>query len=136
MNEVKIKLLIIEDDEDMCVELKHIFEDEGFHVDTVYDGESGITALNENRYKVVLLDVKLPGMSGFEALKLIKGNHPNIRVAILTGGPLKHLLLEDEDELSFKSSRIKNSLKLADYVINKPFNIEKLISKVKELAGS
>jgi DNA-binding response OmpR family regulator len=122
----KIKILIVEDDAEMCEELKNILEDENYFVDTAHDAAQGITAIEKTHYKIVLLDLKMQGMNGCELLEYVKKKYPDIRIIILSGSAvlIKPLL------------KGKDILKLADGVINKPFDVKKVLEKIKELLKS
>jgi DNA-binding response OmpR family regulator len=121
------KVLIIDDDEELCEELEEILKDEGLSVFSVYNGVEGKKELLDGHYDLVLLDIKIPGLNGFELLRLLKESNIPARIIILTGRPLneelsRHIIdnLHEEDNL----------LEYADAVMNKPFSIIKLIKKI------
>jgi DNA-binding response OmpR family regulator len=64
-----LRLLLIDDDEELCAELRELLEIEGFHVDTAFDGLQGLGNLQKGKYHIVVLDLKLPGLNGYEVLK-------------------------------------------------------------------
>src|SRR5512136_2300052 len=66
------RLLIIDDDKETCELLKEYLQPEGFDVEFVFDAEQGITRALSREHKVVILDVMLPGSSGFEILRRIR----------------------------------------------------------------
>ncbi len=123
-------ILIIDDDEEICKELKEILEDEEYLIDTANDGIKGMQLIVENNYDIILLDIKLPGMNGIEILKKTKELNKNIKVIIITGRPfatndlLKDKNKENEDKILFE---------LSDGIFNKPFNIIDILSKIKGL---
>jgi len=131
------KVLIVDDDEEMCEELASILCDAGYTVSTAYNGLAGSKlALNED-YGVILLDMKMPGMEGYDVLKRVKKAKPQTKVVVLTGRHIARksrmeegLFITDDDE------RKTNILKLADCVMNKPFDAEKVLMKVTELASN
>lgn len=131
------KVLIIEDDIEMCEELKEALEDENYSVRTVYDGNEASRIIGKEQYDVILLDLKIPGLNGREILKYIKREKLPVKTIVLTGTPLSKKLRQEEAEeerFPYEDSDRYNILGLADAVFNKPFDIEKLISKIKELA--
>lgn len=77
-------ILLIEDDHDMCDELKEILVGEGFSVDLAYDGAEGLDAINKNKYRLILLDLKLPRVDGRAILKYIKSKGIDVRVIVVT----------------------------------------------------
>lgn len=68
------KVLIIEDDENMRDIYRMKFESEGFTVETADDGQEGIEKMTSFLPDLVLLDLMMPGMSGFDVLKNVKNN--------------------------------------------------------------
>ncbi len=127
------KVLITDDDEDLCEELTEIFEGEGFQVDVAHSGDAARVMIEKEQYQIVILDLKMPGMRGLEVLKVIKGHGPEQKVIILSGQLLKRGVLYpfhntiDEDEVI---------LHAADAVMHKPVNVEDLLDKVRELLPS
>ncbi len=71
MNPVN-RLLIIDDDHGLVNLLKRFLEGEGFHVDAAYDQASGLIAAQSGNHELIILDVMLPGGSGFELLKALR----------------------------------------------------------------
>ena len=67
-----MNLALVEDDESIRLGLKYYLEDEGFSLTSYKDAESFLESIPKNHYDLLLLDINLPGMSGFEALPKIK----------------------------------------------------------------
>ncbi len=65
-----MKVRVVEDDIKIAAALRRGLEAEGFAVDIALDGIDGLWRATENRYEVVVLDLLLPGKSGFQALSL------------------------------------------------------------------
>ncbi len=122
------KVLIIDDDEELCEEMSEILSDEGYLVFTENDGLQGYLKAQYNRYDVLLLDLKLPGMKGYDVLKNLKEKSSIMKIIVLTGRPLNNKFLPDEITDEFGEEKI---LKMADAVINKPFNINFVLSMIK-----
>ena len=114
----------------ICDELKEILEDEGYNVDTSFDGLQGLKLIKKKSYDIILQDIKLPSINGVELLKKTKQINNNIKVIILTGRPLSSKLLNEDKQFREEENEI---FKFADEVFNKPFNIIKLIEKIKNL---
>ena len=94
----------------------------GFEVLRAFDGESALQTLKERRADVVLLDLHLPGMDGFEVFKQIKGDprtHP-IKVVALTASAMR----EEEEQIM--------DLGFDDYIA-KPIDTKRFVKKVQEL---
>jgi DNA-binding response OmpR family regulator len=63
------RLLLIDDDYDLCQLLIEYLSKEDFHIDAIHDGKQGLAQAQQNRYDLIILDVMLPGMNGIEVLK-------------------------------------------------------------------
>ena len=135
------KILIIDDDEEMCEELKALLQDEGHSVEVVYNGAVGMEAINKKYYKVIVLDLKMPGLNGREVLEFVKSRYKDIRILILTGTPLSNKLLGigngkdiEAEKFPYENHYKYTVLKMADAIVNKPFEIENVLSRIKQLA--
>lgn len=82
MNANKKKILIIEDDEDLQQIYKYFFENGGYTVKISSDGLAGITDIVDYAPDVVLLDIMMPEMNGFEFLEALK-NNTSIQVPVI-----------------------------------------------------
>ncbi|MDE1920208.1 MAG: response regulator [Candidatus Omnitrophica bacterium] len=126
-----LKLLLIDDDEELCAELKELLEAEGFEVDVALDGLRGLGSLKAGVYQILILDLRLPGINGYGVLKGIVGMSYRPKVLVLSGRPLGDPLLSVEGVSTDEEERVLN---LADIVINKPFMVENFVGRVKQLA--
>ena len=131
MNKMKKKILMIDDDEELCEEITEILTNEGYRVTTAFDGLNGNRLIEKYDYDIVILDIKMPGLSGLDILEAIKGQDKELKVVVLTGRPLSKNLQEEQDYNDKEGSL----LGLADGIIGKPFDIEVLLGKIKELAN-
>jgi DNA-binding response OmpR family regulator len=113
------RILIVDDDVELCEELADILNCEGYSVDTACDGKSGRASILKNIYDIVILDYKIPGLNGIEILKTIKNANLKTRVYIATGRPFIDRLLESE----------KLSGTVAG-VLSKPFDVKTLLEKI------
>ena len=117
----KKKILIVEDDPDIRIMMEYILKDE-YDLVLSEDGRSGIDKALEEKPDVILLDIYMPGISGFEVCKAVRDN-PEISstpIIILTAGALKE--------------EITNGYALGanDYIF-KPFDPEELIERIEKL---
>jgi DNA-binding response OmpR family regulator len=78
------RLLIVEDERDICECLQDFFTSKGFTVISAFSGEEALMKLQQEPADVVLLDILLPGLSGLEVLRRIKQQHPRVRVIMVT----------------------------------------------------
>ena len=79
------KILIIDDDVDICALLKRFLERNGYEVTTSFKGQEGLQQFTNNDFDVVLTDFRLPDLDGIEVLKSIKKAKSNIPVIVITG---------------------------------------------------
>jgi two-component system OmpR family response regulator len=79
------RILLVDDEVAFANNIAKLISKRGFEVKTVYDGQSAIQALDESDFDVIVLDLKMPGLDGMAALRLIKGKKPQVEVIILTG---------------------------------------------------
>ena len=80
-----IEILLVDDEKDFVEMLSMRLEDEGHRVRAAYSGQEAMTELDRAEPDVVVLDIKMPGMDGIQALKKIKADHPIVEVIMLTG---------------------------------------------------
>lgn len=81
----KAKVLVVDDEERFRITLKKLLTANGLDTNAVGSGMEAIEELQQHSYDVILLDVKMPGMSGIEALAKLKKVDPEVEVIILTG---------------------------------------------------
>ena len=110
---MKFRILIVDDDPTISNELKEFLADDGHDVDMVNTGEDALENLDDQRYDIVFLDIKLPGMDGVSVLKEIKSKPQSPYTIMITG----YATLETAVD-SLKSGAF-------DY-ISKPFDIEQI----------
>jgi len=117
----KKNILIVEDDQFFRELLTKKLSSEGFTMLEAANGESGVEMIKEKKPDLILLDLLLPGIDGFEVLSKVKAdsNTSNIPVIILSN------LGQQED--------IERGLKLgaADYLIKSQFDIDSIVEKVR-----
>ncbi len=78
------KILIADDDETLCYLLKEELVNEGYNVDTVYDGKDAIDNIKKRPYDILLLDLEMKEVHGEKVLSFVKDNHPATQVIVLT----------------------------------------------------
>ncbi|MBF0504378.1 MAG: response regulator [Candidatus Omnitrophica bacterium] len=125
-----MKVLLIDDDEELCTELSEVLEAEGFEVDTVFDGAQGLKYLRVRQYQIIVLDLKLPGLSGYGVLESVKKSAHPLKVLVLSGKPMGNALLKENGVDGNGEEQI---LKMADAVMNKPFIVKEFLRQIKTL---
>lgn len=78
-------ILIVDDDSLVCESLKEMLTFEGYSVDTALSAPAALAKLKENGFNLILSDIQMPGMSGFDLLKEVKGMSPQALVVFITG---------------------------------------------------
>ncbi len=111
MNET---ILVVDDEESICLSLKGILSDEGYEVLTSQSGEECLDIIEEELPSLVLLDIWLPGIDGIETLKRIKSRHPKIQVIMISGHG------------SVESAVTTTKLGAFDF-IEKPLSLDKIV---------
>jgi two-component system response regulator CpxR len=114
-----MRLLIIDDDAELCVLLQEFLRREGFTVDCAHEGNSALAKALEGGYELIVLDVMLPGLDGFEILK---------RLRVSSRVPVIMLTARGEDV-----DRIIGLELGADDYLPKPFNPRELVARVKAI---
>ncbi|GAB3642459.1 sigma-54-dependent transcriptional regulator [Spirosoma arcticum] len=79
------KILIVDDNNDICLLLERFLSKQGYKTESVQRGEDGLVLLRKEVYELVICDFKLPDIDGLEMLRRIKVMHPNTAVIIITG---------------------------------------------------
>jgi DNA-binding response OmpR family regulator len=111
-------ILVIDDDERVRTLLRNILLFGGYRVIEASDGESGIRHLEKGGFDMVLTDLGMPGMNGWEVTKLIKTRTPQLPVALITGWGT------NLDEKKIEESGV-------DWIIGKPFQVNEILETVK-----
>ena len=114
-----MRILIVDDDEELAGLLSELLTREGFRVDMQHDGLKGLAAAQGGGYDLMVLDVMLPGLDGFEILRRVR-RESRLPVLMLTARG------EDEDRI------IGLELGADDY-LPKPFNTRELVARVRAI---
>ena len=85
MGTSKANILVIDDETIVHESCNRILTEEGYRVDSAYTGQEGFAKMEEEPYDLVITDLKMPGISGMEALKKIKDDNPDAGIIMITG---------------------------------------------------
>jgi DNA-binding NtrC family response regulator len=85
MHEAKAKLLIVDDEPSIRMSLSLILTEIGYRVRSVEDGVSALIAIREEVPEILLSDLNMPGMSGFELLSEVRRNFPDVQTIAMSG---------------------------------------------------
>lgn len=115
-------VLIVDDNEANCLTLESILEEDGYILETASDGPSGLARIMELLPDVVLLDVMMPGMDGFEVCRKVRSSPDLMEIPIVLV-----TALDDND------SMLRGLEAGADDFLHKPFNRSELRAKVQSI---
>lgn len=115
-----MKILVIEDEKLLAQSIRAVLEQKGFTVETVYDGETGAEYALLGIYDLLILDVMMPGMDGFEVARAVRASRCATPILMLTA----RSGIED---------RIQGLNAGADYYLTKPFDTRELLACVNAL---
>jgi len=115
-----MKILVIEDDRTVGQYVKRGLEEHHFQADLVDDGMEGLRLASGGRYDLLVLDLRLPGMSGLEVLRTLRDRGTTTPVLVLTA----------QDAVDFKVQALRSG---ADDYVTKPFAFEELLARVEAL---
>ena len=120
MAEVKQKILIVEDDLDVADMLNAYFRVQGYEIITVNWGEDGVRACQTSRPDIVILDIRLPDIDGYEVARRLRSNRRTADIPII-------FLTEKRD----RSERLQGLELGADDYITKPFDVQELRLRIR-----
>jgi DNA-binding NtrC family response regulator len=115
-------VLVVDDDLNTCETLNDVLEEKGYDVATANKADQAMELVNENKYDLVIMDIKMPVLNGLELYLKMKKINPNIKVVMMTGYGQE------------MSDIVENALKSSAYTcLFKPLDVENLIGLVHEL---
>ena len=115
-----MKILVVEDDRTVGQYVRRGLEEQRLHVDLVEDGLEGLRFASGGSYDLVILDLRLPGMSGLEVLRTLRDRGLTVPILVLTA----------QDAVDFKVQALRSG---ADDYVTKPFAFEELLARVEAL---
>ncbi len=119
------KILIVEDDKFLRELISQKILQEGYDVSEAVDGEKGVTSVKEVKPDLVLLDLILPGIDGFEVLSRIKADPETSKIPVII---LSNLGQKDDIDRGLKMGAV-------DYMIKAHFTPAEIITKVRGILG-
>lgn len=115
-----IHILIVEDEKKIADSLKQGLSENSFYADAAYDGAIGLKMFRSTPYNMVILDINLPGMNGYDLCKAIRAINPDVPVVMLTS-------------MSAVEDKIEGFDAGADDYIIKPFDFRELLVRIRAL---
>ena len=114
-----MKVILVDDEQKFINMLAKRLAFRGIQADAVFSGEDAIQKIQHSDYDVAVLDIKMPGISGFELKKKLSSLAPKLKFIFVTGHGAKDILEND---------RVKK-----DIFLSKPLNIDTLIKIINEI---
>ncbi len=115
-----MKILVVEDENLLANSIRALLTKKGFEVDVAYDGESGEEYVQLGIYDLLILDIMMPKMNGYELARHVRAKHLGTPILMLTAKS------EVEDRITGLNSG-------ADYYLTKPFDTRELLACVNAL---
>ncbi len=112
------QILVVDDDRTMVKTLCDVLRLHGWETEGVFSGEEAIEAVRKKGYSAVLMDIKMPGMDGVQALKHMRAERPDLRVLLMTAHTTRDLILEAEREGAIR-------------ILPKPMGLEGLLQSLE-----
>lgn len=119
MSEAGETILVVDDDEELRTTIAEILEQEGFTVETAGNADQALAMVEKSRFRLVMLDMIMPGTDGMTAITLIKKIAPKTRIIIITA-------------FSSVQNAVQALRQGADDYLTKPFKIEELLTAVRK----
>lgn len=115
-----MKVLVVEDDRTVGPYVRRGLEEHGFQADLVTEGTEALHLASSARYDLVVLDLRLPGMTGLDVLRTLRDRGTTTPILVLTA----------QDALDFKVEALRAG---ADDYVTKPFAFEELLARVEAI---
>ena len=112
------RILIVEDEKSLAIGLKYNLEEEGYHAKVAEDGREALRLFDEEAYDLVVLDIMLPFVNGFDVAENMRKRSPQLPILMLTAK-------------TGVQDRIHGLEIGADDYITKPFHLEELLARIK-----
>jgi DNA-binding response OmpR family regulator len=120
------KILLVDDEPDVTYTIKKIVEDNGYKMDSFNDPILALNSYKSNFYDLVILDIKMPTMDGFELYLKIREKDPKVKICFLTA-----IAMFNEE---FRKIRLLLGKTInEDYFIQKPVEMEDLLKKLTSI---
>jgi CheY-like chemotaxis protein len=120
------KVFLIDDEPDITYTLEKVLEDNGFKVESFTDPIVALNNYKVNFYDLIILDIKMPKIDGFEIYNKIREKDPKVKICFLTAITMFY------DKFREKRLALGKTIN-EDYFIQKPIKIEDLIKKLTSI---
>jgi DNA-binding response OmpR family regulator len=124
-NNRNTRILLVDDEYDIALTFKIGLEDSGFVVDSFTDPSSALLNFKTNSYDLLLLDVKMPKIDGFELCRQMKKIDDKVKVCFMTAFDVR------KSDLKVDPTIFNNNNNNSKQIIQKPISIDDLVKQVK-----
>lgn len=114
------RILAVDDDRTMLNLIREVLSKEKFHITTAGGGKEGMKVLDRSRFDLILLDIDMPDVSGFDVLRHIRSRSSDVKVVMVTG-------------LNDLENGVRAMESGANGYITKPFNVKDFVSEVRRV---
>jgi len=119
MNDIRV--LLIDDEEELVATLEERLRMRGIRAEAATTGEQALERVSQSPFDVVVVDLKMPGRDGTEIVDLIRAQHPETGVLLITGHGSGHGELEKLTDRGYR-------------ILLKPFPFERLVALIQEVS--
>ncbi len=119
----KFRILVVDDNRSLTEALGDVFEARGYEVELAFDGNQAVERVRSSSFDCILMDIRMPQMSGVDAFKEIKKIDPTVPVILMTAYSVQGLIEEARAEG-------------VAAIVQKPVSIDKIVAIIDELKGS
>ena len=122
------KILVVEDDDFLREMLVMVFEEEGYQVDDVANGDEAWGKMNENQYGLLISDMYMPKMNGIELVAKCQDTFPTIKTILISGGGREVEAEHGKGYVKLLDKQIE-----VDVFLKKPYDLEEMFTVVERL---
>ena len=119
-------ILLVDDELDVIYTIKNVLEDNGFQIDSYNDPITALNSYRSNFYDLLILDIKMPKMDGFELYIKLREKDPKVKICFLTA-------IATFNEEFRKTRLVLGKTINEDYFIQKPIKMEDLLKKLTSI---
>jgi DNA-binding response OmpR family regulator len=120
------RILVVDDEPDITFTLQSGLEDGGFDVDAFTDPELALSSFKPGLYDLIIIDIMMPKMDGFELYERLKTVEPGVKVCFLTAGEISREEIREEEHCTLNK----------DLFLQKPISTDDLIREIKNKINS
>jgi len=124
------KILLVEDQAQLREVFSLLLKDEGYHIDEAEDGIEALELLNNNNYSLLVTDIFMPNLNGFELSVKCQNNFPSTKIIMLSGGGEKLEAKHKDSIVKYNNEKIEVNM-----FLRKPCSLVELLSSIEHVLG-